>query len=72
MRRGERKITTVDPHPGKVLMDCSLGLGVIPHLPQGLLGQSLDAVHVEPADGGQAKQEAGTVTTRPRHGDRLF
>ena len=43
MRRGERKLTTVDPHPGKVLMDRSLGLGVDPHLPQGLLGQSLDA-----------------------------
>ena len=72
MRRGERKLTTVDPHPGKVLMDRSPGLGVIPHLPQGLLGQSLDAADVEPTDGGQAEQEAGAVTTRPRHGDRLF
>jgi hypothetical protein len=48
--RGERKITTVDPHPGKVLMDRSPGLGIVPHLPQGLLGEPPDAADVEPAD----------------------
>ena len=53
-------------------MDRSPGLGVIPHLPQGLLGQSLDAADVEPTDGGQAEQEAGAVTTRPGRGDRRF
>jgi hypothetical protein len=70
--RGEGEIATVDPHPGKVLMDGSPGLGVIPHLLQGLLGESLDAAHVKPTDGRQAKVDAGAVTTRARHGDRLF
>jgi hypothetical protein len=70
--RGEGEIATVDPHPGKVLMDGGPGLGVISHLLQGLLGESLDAAHVKPTDGCQAEVDAGAVTTRARHGDRLF
>ena len=72
MLRGERKIATVDPHPGKVLLDRSPGLGVLLHLLEGLLGESLDAAHIEPTDGCQAKLDAGAVTTGPRHGDRRF
>jgi hypothetical protein len=69
---GEGEIATVDPHPGQVLEDRGPGLGVVPHLLQGLLGESLDAAHVEPADGCQAEADAGAVTARARRGDRLF
>jgi hypothetical protein len=72
MLRGEGEVTAVDPHPCQVLKDRGPDRGVIACLLQGSLREPLDATHVEPADGGQAKEDAGAVTARLRCGDRLL
>src|SRR5215212_6521559 len=65
------KASAVDPHPGQVFMDGGADVGGIPCLLQGLLREPLDAGHVEPADGGQVKEDAGAVAAGTRHGGRL-
>jgi hypothetical protein len=52
-------------------MDGGADVGGIPCLLQGLLREPLDAGHVEPADGGQVKEDAGAVAAGTRHGGRL-